>query len=150
ARAGSALRDYSSREGTTRAGPGAGHGRALCQCHAVDSHPGYSHRQHGLFRSSPGNCAGGFCFHRCACQVSDSRRGNRMIENVDISLGWAILISILLLIGGGLTFIGCLGLLRLDNFFQRLHAPTLGTTLGAGSVLIASMIFFSVLEARPV
>lgn len=73
-----------------------------------------------------------------------------MIENVDISLGWAILISILLLIGGGLTFIGCLGLLRLDNFFQRLHAPTLGTTLGAGSVLIASMIFFSVLEARPV
>lgn len=73
-----------------------------------------------------------------------------MIENVDISLGWAILISILLLIGGGLTFIGCLGLLRLDNFFQRLHSPTLGTTLGTGSVLIASMIYFSVLEARPV
>lgn len=73
-----------------------------------------------------------------------------MIDAVDIPLGWAILIAILLLIGGGLTLIGCIGLLRLDHFFQRLHAPTLGTTLGTGCVLIASMVFFSVLQSRPV
>lgn len=73
-----------------------------------------------------------------------------MIEAVDFPLGWALLICLLLLTGGTLTLIGCVGLLRLDNFFQRLHSPTLGTTLGTGSVLVASMIYFSVLGSRPV
>jgi multicomponent K+:H+ antiporter subunit G len=45
---------------------------------------------------------------------------------------------------------GGLGRLRLDNFYRRVHAPTLGTTLGAGGILIGSMICFSVLETRPV
>ena len=31
-----------------------------------------------------------------------------------------------------------------------MHAPTLGTTLGTGCILIASMVFFSVLQTRPV
>ena len=42
------------------------------------------------------------------------------------------------------------GLLRLSSFYERVHAPTLGTTLGIGSVLLASMLFFSVLQSRPV
>ncbi len=64
---------------------------------------------------------------------------------------WAsVLTSLLLLFGAGLTFIGSLGLLRLGSFYERAHAPTLGTTLGAGCVLIASMLFFSVAGARPV
>jgi multicomponent K+:H+ antiporter subunit G len=41
-------------------------------------------------------------------------------------------------------------LLRLGNFYARVHAPTLGTTLGAGSILAGSALCFSVLEARPV
>lgn len=62
---------------------------------------------------------------------------------------WAALItSLLLLLGAGLAFVGSLGLLRLGTFYDRLHAPTLGTTLGIGCVLIASMIFFSVIETR--
>lgn len=73
-----------------------------------------------------------------------------MIGAVDIPLGWAIAVSALLLVGGLLTMIGCIGLLRLNNFFQRMHSPTLGTTLGTGSILIASMVYFSVLETRPV
>lgn len=73
-----------------------------------------------------------------------------MIETVNLPLPWTILICLLLLTGATLTFIGCLGLLRLDNFFQRLHSPTLGTTLGTGSVLLASMLYFSVLNSRPV
>lgn len=73
-----------------------------------------------------------------------------MIESVDIPLGWALLVSALLLTGAALTFTGSLGLLRLDDFFQRLHSPTLGTTLGTGSVLIASMVYFSVTGSRPV
>jgi multicomponent K+:H+ antiporter subunit G len=46
--------------------------------------------------------------------------------------------------------IGTLGLLRLDSFYKRVHAPTLGTTLGAGSILVGSMVYFSVLQSRPV
>jgi multicomponent K+:H+ antiporter subunit G len=64
---------------------------------------------------------------------------------------WAALLTALCVLGGaGLTLIGCLGLLRLENFYRRVHAPTLGTTLGAGGILIGSMICFSVLETRPV
>ena len=63
--------------------------------------------------------------------------------------GWvAGITGILLLLGSGLAFTGCLGLLRLSRFYERMHAPTLGTTLGIGSVLIASMLFFSVLQSR--
>jgi multicomponent K+:H+ antiporter subunit G len=60
----------------------------------------------------------------------------------------ALLTAILVLLGAGLTLIGAAGLLRLENFYQRVHAPTLGTTLGAGFVLIASMLFFSVSQSR--
>lgn len=73
-----------------------------------------------------------------------------MIGSLDIPSGWALLVSVLLLAGASLTFLGSLGLLRLDDFFQRLHSPTLGTTLGTGSILVASMIYFSVTGGRPV
>ena len=64
---------------------------------------------------------------------------------------WAALpTAVLILLGATLTLIGALGLLRFDNFYRRVHAPTLGTTLGAGFVLIGSMVYFSVLESRPV
>jgi multicomponent K+:H+ antiporter subunit G len=62
---------------------------------------------------------------------------------------WAVLLTAaLVLVGAGLTLVGALGLLRLDSFYQRVHAPTLGTTLGAGFILIASMLFFSVAQSR--
>jgi multicomponent K+:H+ antiporter subunit G len=65
--------------------------------------------------------------------------------------GWAALLTaVLVLLGAVLTLIGTLGLLRFDNFYRRVHAPTLGTTLGAGSILVASMVCFSVLQSRPV
>jgi multicomponent K+:H+ antiporter subunit G len=62
----------------------------------------------------------------------------------------ALLTAALVLLGSGLTLTGSLGLLRLGSFYERVHAPTLGTTLGAGSILVASMICFSVLQTRPV
>jgi multicomponent K+:H+ antiporter subunit G len=62
---------------------------------------------------------------------------------------WAAALTALLLLGGaGLTLIGSFGLLRLTSFYDRVHAPTLGTTLGIGGVLLASMLFFSVLQTR--
>ncbi len=60
----------------------------------------------------------------------------------------ALLAAALLLFGASLAFIGSLGLLRLRSFYDRVHAPTLGTTLGTGSILLGSMLFFSVLETR--
>jgi multicomponent K+:H+ antiporter subunit G len=72
-----------------------------------------------------------------------------MIDGPDLP-GWAALLTALfLLVGSGLTLIGSIGLVRLGDFYQRVHAPTLGTTLGTGAILIASMISFSVFQARP-
>lgn len=62
----------------------------------------------------------------------------------------AILTAALLLIGAALTFIGSLGLVRLKSFYARVHAPTLGTTLGTGCVALASAIYFSAVQTRPV
>lgn len=62
---------------------------------------------------------------------------------------WLILpVSLLLIIGGLLTLTGGIGLLRLSNFYQRSHAPSLPGTLGIGCVLIASMLYFSVMGGR--
>ncbi|MFO1331827.1 MAG: monovalent cation/H(+) antiporter subunit G [Rubrivivax sp.] len=62
----------------------------------------------------------------------------------------AVLAALLVLAGAVLTLIGTLGLLRLRSFYARVHAPTMGTTLGAGCMLIASILLFSALESRPV
>ncbi|MBX3630894.1 MAG: Na+/H+ antiporter subunit G [Nitrosomonas sp.] len=52
-------------------------------------------------------------------------------------------LSFLILTGALLTFIGSLGLVRLKDLYTRLHGPTKATTLGVGSLLIASSIYFS-------
>lgn len=62
----------------------------------------------------------------------------------------ALLIAFSVLVGAAVTLIGSLGLLRLGNFYARGHAPTLGTTLGIGSILLGSALCFSVLQTRPV
>ena len=54
-----------------------------------------------------------------------------------------ILVAALLLIGAGFTLVGSLGLVRLPDFYARLHGPTKATTLGTGSTLLASVIYFS-------
>ncbi|HWM83753.1 monovalent cation/H(+) antiporter subunit G [Pseudorhodoplanes sp.] len=71
-----------------------------------------------------------------------------MTVAADIPAWVALTTAALLLVGAGLTITGTLGLLRLDNFYKRVHAPTLGSTLGAGLVLIASMIWFTTLQTR--
>lgn len=51
-----------------------------------------------------------------------------------------ILISVLILVGATFALIGSIGLARLPDFFTRLHGPTKATTLGVGSVVIASLV----------
>jgi len=55
-----------------------------------------------------------------------------------------LLLSVLVLAGAAFTFIGSLGLVRLPDFFMRLHGPTKATTLGVGCLLVASSLYFSV------
>lgn len=62
----------------------------------------------------------------------------------------AVLTAVFLVSGAAVTLIGSLGLLRLRRFYERVHAPTLGTTLGTACIAIASMIYFSALGTRPV
>jgi multicomponent K+:H+ antiporter subunit G len=62
---------------------------------------------------------------------------------------WAAIPAALLLILGGLcTAIGSLGLARLGTFFQRMHGPSMGNTLGTGCVLLASVLVSTALANR--
>jgi multicomponent K+:H+ antiporter subunit G len=54
------------------------------------------------------------------------------------------LISFLILVGACFTLLGSIGLARLPDFFMRLHGPTKTTTLGVGSMVMASALYFSV------
>jgi multicomponent K+:H+ antiporter subunit G len=73
-----------------------------------------------------------------------------MNGTTDLPVWAASLVAVFLVIGSGLTLIGAIGAVRLKSFYERVHAPTLGTTGGMAGVLIASMIFFSAAEGRPV
>ena len=53
------------------------------------------------------------------------------------------LVAGLLLIGAGFTLVGSLGLVRLPDFYGRLHGPTKATTLGVGATLLGSVVHFS-------
>lgn len=53
-----------------------------------------------------------------------------------------IIISFFLVIAGIFGLVGSLGMIKLTETMQRLHAPTKATTLGVGGVLIASMLYF--------
>lgn len=68
----------------------------------------------------------------------------------DIPLWAALPAALLLVCGGLLTVVGSLGLLRLKHFYARIHAPTMGSTLGAGCVLMASILTSSAIAGRPV
>ena len=54
--------------------------------------------------------------------------------------------ALLALAGALFAFIGSLGLVRLDTFFERVHSPTMGTTLGTLLILAASMLYFGALH----
>jgi len=54
-----------------------------------------------------------------------------------------IIVSVFLIFGAFFMLVGSIGMVRLPDLFMRLHAPTKSSTLGLGSFLIASMIFFA-------
>ena len=66
----------------------------------------------------------------------------------DLPLWVAVAVSAGLLCGAALVLTGAIGLVRLRSFYQRVHAPTLGTTLGMFLILVSSIVFFSVTRGR--
>lgn len=66
----------------------------------------------------------------------------------EIPLSVAMLVSALLILGSSLALFGSIGLLRFRTFYERVHAPTLGSTLGVFSIVAASMLYFSIAETR--
>lgn len=62
----------------------------------------------------------------------------------------AIPVAGLLILGGSLALIGALGLLRLRTFYERLHAPSVITSWGTLALILASMLWFSWADSRPV
>lgn len=66
----------------------------------------------------------------------------------DLPLWLAIMVSALVLLGALLTLAGCLGLVRLKSFYLRIHAPTMGTSMGGGLILLASSIYFTITQER--
>ena len=59
-------------------------------------------------------------------------------------------IALVVLAGAVVTFIGTVGLVRLATFYQRIHAPTLGTSMGTALILLASSLHSSLVLGRPV
>jgi multicomponent K+:H+ antiporter subunit G len=68
----------------------------------------------------------------------------------DIPAWAAVPAAVLLVAGGLLAALGALGLLRLPSFFMRMHPPAMGSTLGTGCVLLASILVSSAAAGRPV
>lgn len=73
-----------------------------------------------------------------------------MIQAPDLPLWAAIIVGLCVFLGAVITLIGTIGLVRMKSFYERVHAPTLGATLGTGFILVASITCFSVLQSRPV
>lgn len=71
-----------------------------------------------------------------------------MIENLP---PWAdLLVAAMLVVGGAFALVGAIGMVRLPDFFMRLHAPTKATTLGVGGLLAASLLVRWVLAGQGV
>lgn len=60
----------------------------------------------------------------------------------------SIVSAALIILSGIVTFTGTLGLVRLRHFYSRMHAPTLGNTLGVFCLLVAMVLIFSFIQKK--
>ncbi|RDE09160.1 monovalent cation/H(+) antiporter subunit G [Pelagibacterium lacus] len=68
----------------------------------------------------------------------------------DLPLWGSIAFAILVIGGATLTLLGCIGMLRFPSFYARIHAPTLGTSFGMVGIVLASALYFTLIQGRPV
>ena len=62
----------------------------------------------------------------------------------DLPLWLDISVSLLVLAGAAIAFLGSLGLLRLKSYFERVHAPAIIATMACWCVMHATLLYFSV------
>ncbi|MFN6969809.1 MAG: Na+/H+ antiporter subunit G [Rheinheimera sp.] len=53
------------------------------------------------------------------------------------------IVAILAVIGAIFVLIGSIAMLKLPDFYTRLHGPTKATTLGLGALVLMSVLFFN-------
>ncbi len=59
--------------------------------------------------------------------------------NLDPQMLFDYALAALLAVGCFFVLVGSFGLVKLSEFFKRLHGPTKATTLGVGCILLASI-----------
>ena len=59
-----------------------------------------------------------------------------------------IVVALLIVASGLFCLVGAFGLVRLKDFFQRMHPIALAYTLGTWCLTLASIVYFSALESR--
>lgn len=69
--------------------------------------------------------------------------------NPAMEIVFEVLLSALLLIGSFFVLVGGYSLVRLPDFFRRLHGPTKASTLGVGCLLAASIGFHIFVGSDP-
>lgn len=73
-----------------------------------------------------------------------------MMQAPDLPPVAAISVGVLVVLGSVVTLLGTLGLMRMKTFYDRVHPPTLGLTLGNALILTGSIVCFTVLGTRAV
>lgn len=66
----------------------------------------------------------------------------------DLPLWLSILVSLCVVLGALITMARCIGLVRLNSFYLRIHAPTMGTSMGGGLIVLGSAIYFTITRER--
>lgn len=62
---------------------------------------------------------------------------------------YEIFLSALLLLGSSFVLLGAFSLVRLSEFFKRLHGPTKASTLGVGFILATSVGYHAFIGSDP-
>lgn len=62
------------------------------------------------------------------------------------SLEW--LVAILVVTGSLFVLLGSVALVKLPDFYTRLHGPTKATTLGLGALVLSSMVYFNFIKGE--
>ncbi|OIJ22089.1 Na+/H+ antiporter subunit G [Anaerobacillus alkalidiazotrophicus] len=57
-----------------------------------------------------------------------------------------IIVSILIILGGFLSLLGAIGILRFPDVYGRLHAATKSATLGVICIMLAVYLYFQLIE----
>ncbi|MFB6074304.1 MAG: monovalent cation/H(+) antiporter subunit G [Haloarculaceae archaeon] len=60
----------------------------------------------------------------------------------DLALARAVVVTALVAVGSFFLVVGTLGLLRLPDVYNRMHATSKATTLGAASMFLAGTVYF--------